>query len=305
MKKYNNWNTVINGTICDTSNNHGEREFWQHECKHACREISGFFVFKLGVIMRRWKKYDRMKKYYLMAIDKGNSDAAVSLGDYYRDTEKNFDEMKKYYLMAIDNGNSDAMVSLGYYYRNTVKNFDEMKKYYLMAIDKDNHITAMYNLGYHYQHDEIKHDKMKKYYSMVLDNIGNQSKTSSIHNLGVAILKTCIYDMTNTLNMEKTFVIDIYRKNNIKPTKFKNKIDEYIILSELGYDVHHLMNDRNVCFFANRMKFAKNIDNDCSVCLERNKLAYLECMAHAVCINCYDKCVDGGKCPVCRFDITS
>ena len=43
-----------------------------------------------------------------MAIDKGNSDAMVQFGEYYY-TEKNYEEMKKYYLMAIKRGNSDAV----------------------------------------------------------------------------------------------------------------------------------------------------------------------------------------------------
>ena len=53
-----------------------------------------------------------MKKYYLMAIDKENSDAMFNLGNYYHFIEKNYDEMKKYYLMAINIGNSNAMYNL-------------------------------------------------------------------------------------------------------------------------------------------------------------------------------------------------
>jgi len=46
--------------------------------------------------------------------------------------------MKKYYLMAIDGGDSDGMYNLGYYYHFVEENYSEMKKYYLMAIEEDN-----------------------------------------------------------------------------------------------------------------------------------------------------------------------
>ena len=36
--------------------------------------------------------------------------------------------MKKYYLMAIEQGNSDAMNNLGYYYQHIEKDYDKMKK---------------------------------------------------------------------------------------------------------------------------------------------------------------------------------
>ena len=55
--------------------------------------------------------------------------------------------MKKYYLMAIDKGHSGAMNNLGYYYQHTEINYNLMKKYYLMAIDKE-HPSAMHNLAH-------------------------------------------------------------------------------------------------------------------------------------------------------------
>jgi TPR repeat protein len=38
---------------------------------------------------------------FLMAIEKGHSDAMFELGNYYND-QSDFDNMKKYYLMAIE-----------------------------------------------------------------------------------------------------------------------------------------------------------------------------------------------------------
>ena len=95
------------------------------------------------------KKYNEMKKYYLMAIELNDSDAMFNLGHYYHQIEINYDEMKKYYLMAIKLNNSLAMNNLGYYYKE-IKNYDEMKKYYLMAINLNNS-NAMINLCVYYE----------------------------------------------------------------------------------------------------------------------------------------------------------
>jgi TPR repeat protein len=73
-----------------------------------------------------------MKKYYLMSIDKGNTNAMLLLGSYYKDIKNNYDLMKKYYLMAIDKGNKSAMLHLGSYYKNIERNYDLMKKYFLL-----------------------------------------------------------------------------------------------------------------------------------------------------------------------------
>src|SRR3989304_2324530 len=55
-------------------------------------------------------------------------------GWYYHYVKEDYDQMKKYYLMAIDKGNCYAMNSLADYYKK-IKDYDQMKKYYSMAID--------------------------------------------------------------------------------------------------------------------------------------------------------------------------
>ena len=123
------------------------------------------------------KKYNEMKKYYLMAIELNDSDAMFNLGHYYHQIEINYDEMKKYYLMAIKLNNSLAMNNLGAYYHIIKENYCyfikkyyeiKMKKYYLMAIELNNS-NAMNNLGHYYQHIEKNYDEMKKYYLMAIE----------------------------------------------------------------------------------------------------------------------------------------
>ena len=53
-----------------------------------------------------------MKKYFLMNIEKGNSEAMFNFGNYYRYIEKTHNLMKKYYLMAVDHGHVQAIQAM-------------------------------------------------------------------------------------------------------------------------------------------------------------------------------------------------
>ena len=61
------------------------------------------------------------------------------IGIYYQEIEKDYDKMKEYYLMAIDKDDSDAMNNLGHYYEEIEKNIDKMKEHFWKIIeDKSN-----------------------------------------------------------------------------------------------------------------------------------------------------------------------
>lgn len=60
-------------------------------------------------------------------------------GHYYRTKKKDVGTMIKYYLAAIELGDSTAMISLGGYYA-VEKNYDDMLKYYLLGLQKCNKI---------------------------------------------------------------------------------------------------------------------------------------------------------------------
>jgi len=76
-------------------------------------------------------------KYCLMNIEKGCYNSMHNcIGTYYYN-QKDYDNMKKYYLMAIEKGNDSSMYNLGTYYYEQ-KDYDNMKKYYLMAKEKGN-----------------------------------------------------------------------------------------------------------------------------------------------------------------------
>lgn len=91
-----------------------------------------------------------MKKYYIMAIDKGNNKAMNNLGVYYY-YENNYDLMKKYYLMAIKNGNNDATNNLSKFLKSDInKLYEDYEVYYpyLKKLDinknDENNIEKLY-----------------------------------------------------------------------------------------------------------------------------------------------------------------
>lgn len=88
--------------------------------------------------------YDLMKKYYLMAIEKGNQCAMNNLSVYYFLVEKNNDLAKKYLLMAIETGVINAMINLALIYK-TENNYDMAIKYYIMALENGDN-ESFYNI---------------------------------------------------------------------------------------------------------------------------------------------------------------
>ena len=51
-------------------------------------------------------------------------------GTYHEYITKKYDETEKYYMMAIENGNSDAMCNLGSYHKYITKNYKLMDYYH-------------------------------------------------------------------------------------------------------------------------------------------------------------------------------
>jgi len=90
--------------------------------------------------------YETEKLVIQDALDK----TEFNIGVYYNFIEINYDEAKKYYMMAIEKGNNYAMNNLGCYYHFIEKNYELAKKYYMMAIEKDDEYAMTY-LGNYYE----------------------------------------------------------------------------------------------------------------------------------------------------------
>jgi TPR repeat protein len=171
-----------------------------------------------------------MKKYYFMAIEKGNSNAMYKLGLYYYKI-KNYKLMKKYYLMAIKEENDKAMYKMGMYYEYIkIDNKVSKHKYY-------NHRAAV-AIGYNYNNTPLplfteydfnngnnfinkKKKLMKKYYLMAI----NKGNVKAMYNLGLyyqvkeydSYLMQHYYKMAIDRNhIESMYQLGYYYYNNVK-----------------------------------------------------------------------------------------
>jgi hypothetical protein len=116
----------------------------------------------------------------------GNVKAMFNLGYYYNTIPQgddfDYDSMKKYYLMAISRGNVDAMIHLARYYYNIETNYDLMKSYYLMATEYPSHedcFEAMLLLGDYYKNIEHNPDLTYKFYKMAIETYKHKMKFTS------------------------------------------------------------------------------------------------------------------------------
>lgn len=111
--------------------------------------------------------YEKMKKYFLMAVNLGNVYAMINLGNYYYARENDSRKMKKYFTMAANLNNADAIIGLGDYYKYK-KKYKKMKKYYLAAFNLNN-FSSIIRLGDYYRYIKENYQKMNKYYLMAVD----------------------------------------------------------------------------------------------------------------------------------------
>ena len=231
--------------------------------------------YKLGNFYYKTEQnYELAKKYYLMAIDKNNSDAMNHLGNLYYEIEHDYKLAKKYYLMAIDKGNSNAMFNLGNLYHETEQHYELAKKYYLMAIDEGNS-CAMTNLGNYYYEIEKNYELAKKYYLMAID----EDNSDAMFNLGHIYYKIeKNYELT-----KKYYLMSIRQEKNII------NINKNTTFNEDTREQHIYKNKRN-CF----MKIL-----ECPICIEEKECIPFEC-THYFCDECYIKYYNK-SCPICRL----
>lgn len=260
-------------------------------------------------------------KYYLMAINGGNSNAMFNLGSYYDNIEKNYDEAIKYYLMAIKKGNSDAMSNLGLHYENVEKNYNKAIKYYLMAIEKDD-VDAMYNLASYYQNHEKNYMLMEKYYLMAIE----KGDVISMYNLAVyyedvkknynksikyylmAIEKGDDNSMNNLASyyhtyeknymlMEKYYLMAIELNNEDAFDNLKNFYDNdwlfYKLLLSLEHKSQIVLDEikrlqRKIYYINLQVNTDANNVKECIICNENHMHLQFMC-GHEVCVNCFKK----------------
>ena len=140
-------------------------------------EEDGIKFYGSGLIYSYLNQFKESEKYYLKAIEKGNSMAMYNLAILYDNQDKP-ELAEKYYLQAIEKGHSDAMNNLANLYNN--QNKPELaEKYYLQAIEKG-HSEAMYNLAILYNNQD-KPELAEKYYLQAIE----KGRSEAMYNLAI------------------------------------------------------------------------------------------------------------------------
>lgn len=128
----------------------------------------------------RFVQYETSIYWLKKAVEKGNSDAMVELGNaYYKgyggNTQTNFAEAQKYWQMAADKNNSFGFFNIGILYlygQGVKKNIPEVIKLWTKAAELG-HVKAMYSLGdlyFNKVHQPREVSKAEYWYQMALDN---------------------------------------------------------------------------------------------------------------------------------------
>jgi len=147
-------------------------------------EADGIKFGFLGICYDKLNDFSKAKKYYLLAIEKGDIVATYNLALMYQNNEQ-LDIAEEYYLQAIDKGVNESYTNLAVLLKNQGKH-DEAEKYYLFAIEKG-FVGALNDLALLYFNQEKYNDAeiflllaIKKGYVRALFNLAllyeNQEK---------------------------------------------------------------------------------------------------------------------------------
>jgi len=132
-------NTIFRdlGIIIDSSYNELSQKiydlFTNGKIDYSCTDAK--YLNMIGSYYFFIKKYDQTKKYYIMAILKGDSNAMNNMACYLQNIEKNYKLAKKYYIMAINKGNAVALYNIAKYYLGVEKNYELAKKYFIIVLN--------------------------------------------------------------------------------------------------------------------------------------------------------------------------
>ncbi|NBP16346.1 sel1 repeat family protein [bacterium] len=126
-------------------------------------------------IINRKIEWDVIKT-LLLAEKELTGTKAYYLGFYYKCIESNYDLLEKYFLMAVEKGNTKAMLGVGYYYEIVEKNYDDMKKYYHMAVKEGNKDALKYLYDYYKSIDPVNLTKEDIEHYKFSDDVDKNTK---------------------------------------------------------------------------------------------------------------------------------
>ena len=306
----------------DTDNIEYAIRYYKLASNKGCIEASR----KLGIYYENIKDYANMEIYYNLAKD---SYSVIQLARYYKD--KNIQNMIYCYNLGMDKGNVNAAIELGLYYRvnNEVM---QMLNCYITGLRIDpNNATLLYNMGCYFVsvHNE---NIAEKYFEMASSGGNDDAKIQlgchlidkrnyvkayellskcEENNSKAAVFKGhCAFLMNNYTDAQKFYKI-AYDSNDLShncQNSLKKYINEYLDVYfdiSLAYKCKKFLNEQNKkkldISISSHIQFLENniikVEKDqCCICLEDKYLQKLEC-DHAICTHCYSRVC---KCPLCR-----
>jgi len=126
------------------------------------------------------KKIVDLFLYDILFIPKSNTMMMCFLGDYYFIKHK-FEMMKKFWGMACERGDVNAMLNLGWFYRYQQKSPELMKHYYELASNLGD-TMAMCELC-DYIANEENDPELAKRYCLQASGLGDHHGTELLHEL--------------------------------------------------------------------------------------------------------------------------
>jgi len=157
------------------------------------------------------------EKYYSKA-EAGDAYSQLVIGDEYyfgsKETVKNKELAIKYYMLAVDGGNDEAAFSLARIYQKD-ENFDKAVHYYDIASQAGN-FKAQDNLAVMYHHGAGVEKDLEKAEELYLKALANGSKYSTRN---LAVLYRDTNRPSEAIGMFKSYVFDPVSKSNTLNTK--------------------------------------------------------------------------------------
>ncbi|MDP2207172.1 MAG: tetratricopeptide repeat protein [Bacteroidota bacterium] len=183
----------------------------------------------IGDVLRLMSDFEKAEKFYLEAVNIGDTDAMNNLAVLYETEFKDFKKAEQYYLMAVEKGEANAMNNLALLYKTEFKDFKKAEQYYLMAVEKGE-AGAMNNLAWLYY--EQKKNK-KEALILQREAIAKIKDDYSAHT----------YVMILLWNDEIEEAIEVYKNNfdNEKMQKDVNELISSILLMFIAKKQHHFV----------------------------------------------------------------
>lgn len=269
-------------------------------------------LIEIAIQYMKNEDYNNMKKCYMLAITKKDTNAMITLGNFYQKVEINLSEMIRLYTLAYENGNKVGVISLVNYYKS-INNIPNAIKYLNICIERFDDTESM--------------EQMIRYYLFLEENTNNKNLALKYCDLlityspnngyfmkGYTFQKYSEYELMK-IQYDK-FISDIDKSNLIFNKKNCTKINYnflYVIKFYMDNEINLklIQNVLGKCnnvpkyitghmqYKINKSKYINppyNKIDMCPCCLEVTNLQLFDCGGHWHCQNCTIKISQCSEC---------